>query len=267
MARRTPDPLPGTGRRRHSRTVRGAQPHSLLRRPHLASAPTSRRAARPCATQITSWGIVSYAFPVLNPRSPRPRSGLRPRPAPGPCPRNAPSKELSLANSLAHPPTEAPKATTGRPGVRNRLRPCHLWSGVERGSNFVRVSHFSGREGGLRLIPCSVTEWINAKAVVVSLVRQGVLRDAFAEVPHFRSELYARCCARTGRCGRWLISRSRLNTVVGTGLCTADSTTVGSTWPAASDPRRGAVAEGSGRSARAGGGCLAVAASGRQRVC
>lgn len=38
------------------------------------------------------------------------------------------------------------------------------------------------------------------------------------------SSCATRCCARTGRCGRWLISRSRPNTAVGTGLCTADST-------------------------------------------
>ncbi|MEJ1213508.1 hypothetical protein V9L24_35445 [Streptomyces sp. CCNWLW230] len=47
---------------------------------------------------------------------------------------------------------------------------------------WLEFSQFGGREGGLRLILCSVTEWISAKAVVVSLVRQGVLRDAFAEV-------------------------------------------------------------------------------------
>ncbi|MFE4825191.1 hypothetical protein ACFRFU_54675 [Streptomyces sp. NPDC056704] len=57
-------------------------------------------------------------------------------------------------------------------------------------------SQSSGREGGLRLILCSVTEWISAKAVVVSLVHQGVLRDAFAEVSRFRSELYACLTAR-----------------------------------------------------------------------
>ncbi|MFG2335000.1 transposase [Streptomyces yangpuensis] len=51
-------------------------------------------------------------------------------------------------------------------------------------------SHFSGHVGGFRLILCSVTEWISAKTVV-SLVHQGVLGDAFAEVSHFRSELYA----------------------------------------------------------------------------
>ncbi|KUM81427.1 hypothetical protein AQI84_01305 [Streptomyces griseorubiginosus] len=43
---------------------------------------------------------------------------------------------------------------------------------------------------------CSVTEWISAKAVVVSLVHQDVPRDALAEVPHFRSELYACLPAR-----------------------------------------------------------------------
>ncbi|MEW2266281.1 hypothetical protein [Streptomyces sp. NPDC047868] len=37
---------------------------------------------------------------------------------------------------------------------------------------------------------------ISAKAVVVSLLHQGVLRDAFAEVSHFRSELYACLTAR-----------------------------------------------------------------------
>ncbi len=52
-------------------------------------------------------------------------------------------------------------------------------------------SQFGGCVGGLRLILCPVTEWINTKAVVVSLVHQGVLRDAFAEVSHSRSELYA----------------------------------------------------------------------------
>lgn len=57
-------------------------------------------------------------------------------------------------------------------------------------------SQFSGREGGLRLILCSVTEWISAKAVVASSVYQGVLREAFAEVSHFRSELYTCLTAR-----------------------------------------------------------------------
>ncbi len=55
----------------------------------------------------------------------------------------------------------------------------------------ISVSQFGGRIGGLRLILCSVTEWINTKAVAVSLVYREVLRDAFAEVSHFRSELYA----------------------------------------------------------------------------
>ena len=58
------------------------------------------------------------------------------------------------------------------------------------------LSHFSGREGGLRLILSTVTEWISAKAVVVSLEHQGVLRDAFAEVPRFRTELYGCLTAR-----------------------------------------------------------------------
>ena len=46
------------------------------------------------------------------------------------------------------------------------------------------------------MILFSVTKWISAKAVGVSLVHQGVLRDAFAEVSHFRSELYACLTAR-----------------------------------------------------------------------
>lgn len=57
-------------------------------------------------------------------------------------------------------------------------------------------SQFSGHVGGLRLILCSVAEWISAKAVVVSLMHQGILQDAFAEVAHFRSELYACLTAR-----------------------------------------------------------------------
>lgn len=61
---------------------------------------------------------------------------------------------------------------------------------------------------------CSVTEWISAKAVVVSSVHQGVLRDAFAEVSHFRSERYACMTAR----GDTLFE-----------LCTAGSTRAGST--------------------------------------
>lgn len=66
----------------------------------------------------------------------------------------------------------------------------------------------------------------------MSLVHQGVLRDAFAEVSHFRSDLYACMTARgdalfelcdallctMGRCGRWSISRSHRNTVAVTEL-------------------------------------------------
>ncbi|GGV08987.1 hypothetical protein GCM10010260_53760 [Streptomyces filipinensis] len=54
----------------------------------------------------------------------------------------------------------------------------------------------AGRESGLRSILCSVTEWISAKAVVVSLVHQGVPQDAFPEVSRFRTELYACLTAR-----------------------------------------------------------------------
>ncbi|MCX4862278.1 hypothetical protein OG426_09240 [Streptomyces canus] len=54
------------------------------------------------------------------------------------------------------------------------------------------LSLFTRRESGLRLILCSVTEAEDsAKAVVESLVHQGDLRDVFAEVTHFRAELYA----------------------------------------------------------------------------
>jgi DDE superfamily endonuclease len=84
---------------------------------------------------------------------------------------------------------------------RRQLRACwHELVIYGPASNAARTwsafSQFSGHVGGLRLILCSVTEWISAKAVVVSLVHQGVLRDAFAEVSHFRSELYACLTAR-----------------------------------------------------------------------
>jgi hypothetical protein len=41
------------------------------------------------------------------------------------------------------------------------------------------------------MILCSVTEWINVKAVVVSLLHQDVGQDAFADVSHFRSVSHA----------------------------------------------------------------------------
>lgn len=73
-------------------------------------------------------------------------------------------------------------------------------------------SQFNGHVGGLRLILCSVTEWISTKAVVMSLVRQGVLRDAFAGVPRFRSELYECLTARGDALSE--LEGARIGTVV-----------------------------------------------------
>lgn len=64
-------------------------------------------------------------------------------------------------------------------GGAPRRRAAHL---VIRGSvpdadrTWSALSPFSGRGGGLRLILCSVAEWISAKAAVARLVRQGIPR-------------------------------------------------------------------------------------------
>ncbi|WP_442802341.1 transposase [Streptomyces sp. CMB-StM0423] len=55
------------------------------------------------------------------------------------------------------------------------------------------------RESGPRPILCSVTEsGDSTKAVVVSLMHQGVLRNAIADVSCFRTELYACLTTRRG---------------------------------------------------------------------
>lgn len=51
---------------------------------------------------------------------------------------------------------------------------------------------FTGREDGLCLILCSVTDAQEQReGVVVSLMHRGIPRDALAEVSQFRTELYA----------------------------------------------------------------------------
>ncbi|MFF8848361.1 transposase [Streptomyces sp. NPDC015127] len=140
--------------------------------------------------------------------------------------------------------------TTSHGGCLTFSLGSRLWSGVERGSNLIRV--FAVRRTCKRppSDPVLRHRWISAKAVVVSLVHRGVLRDAFAEVSHFRyacltaggDALFELCDALLCTDGpvRTLADlASRRNTAVGTGLCTAGSTRADRRRPATSGPGQG----------------------------
>lgn len=112
-------------------------------------------------------------------------------------------------------------------------------------------------------------------------MHQSVLRDAFAEVSHFRSELYACLTARGDAlfelCDALLCTDGPVRTLVdlaltpehrrGHGALHGGLNQGGSTSPGCVEPWSRFRAEGGQRSDRAGGGCLSVAATGRQHVC